>query len=172
MHQVPADGLGLAYRTSVLKGTDHAVVLRARFALTAGGQSAPIRYAELARTLGVVGADIVSVIVLERSQGRAVDDFTVVWPASALVGRILVGLGAATTFLALNACTREQHRANPSSSTSEPGGSYDLPMVALVPPVPAPTTTHSGTGNLSCSICRKIDSAMLLLPRQSVARSA
>jgi hypothetical protein len=49
---------------------------------------------QLARTLGVVGADIVSVVVLERSQGRAVDDFTVVWPASALVGRILVGLGA------------------------------------------------------------------------------
>jgi hypothetical protein len=49
---------------------------------------------QVARTLGVVGADIVSVVVLERSQGRAVDDFTVVWPASALVGRILVGLGA------------------------------------------------------------------------------
>jgi hypothetical protein len=49
---------------------------------------------QVARTLGVIGADIVSVIVLERSQGRAVDDFTVVWPASALVGRILVGLGA------------------------------------------------------------------------------
>ena len=49
---------------------------------------------QVARTLGVVGADIVSVVVLERSQGRAVGDFTVVWPASALVGRILVGLGA------------------------------------------------------------------------------
>ncbi|WP_203900501.1 amino acid-binding protein [Virgisporangium aliadipatigenens] len=49
---------------------------------------------QTARTLGVVGADIVSVVVLERAQGRAVDDFTVVWPASALVGRILVGLGA------------------------------------------------------------------------------
>ena len=49
---------------------------------------------QVARTLGVVGADIVSVVVLERAQGRAVDDFTVVWPASALVGRILVGLGA------------------------------------------------------------------------------
>ncbi len=45
-------------------------------------------------------------------------------------------------------------------------------MVALVPPVPAPTTTHSGTGFGSSFICSKIDSAMLLLPRQSVARSA
>jgi hypothetical protein len=49
---------------------------------------------QVARTLGVAGADIVSVVVLERASGRAVDDFTVVWPASALVGRILVGLGA------------------------------------------------------------------------------
>src|SRR5207244_9226945 len=47
---------------------------------------------QVARTLGIAGADIVSVVVLERSSGRAVDDFTVVWPASALVGRILVGL--------------------------------------------------------------------------------
>ena len=49
---------------------------------------------QVARTLGITGADIVSVVVLERAGGRAVDDFTVVWPASALVGRILVGLGA------------------------------------------------------------------------------
>ena len=46
------------------------------------------------------------------------------------------------------------------------------PMVALVPPVPAPTTIQSGMGWRSCAIWLKIDSAMLLLPRQSVARSA
>ena len=45
-------------------------------------------------------------------------------------------------------------------------------MVALVPPVPAPTTIHVGTGCRSSAIWLKIDSAMLLLPRQSVARSA
>ena len=33
---------------------------------------------------------------------------------------LLSACGAATTFLALNACTREQHRASPSSTTSEP----------------------------------------------------
>jgi hypothetical protein len=38
--------------------------------------------------------------------------------------------------------------------------------------VPALTTTHVGTGCRSADICSKIDSAMLLLPRQSVARSA
>jgi hypothetical protein len=44
--------------------------------------------------LGVLGADIVSVVVLERVRGRAVDDFTVVWPASAAVDRVVAGLVA------------------------------------------------------------------------------
>ena len=45
-------------------------------------------------------------------------------------------------------------------------------MVAEVPPVPAPTTIQAGTGWRSAPSWLKIDSAMLLLPRQSVARSA
>jgi hypothetical protein len=49
---------------------------------------------QVARVLGVVGADIVSVMVLERVGGRAVDDFTVVWPASAPADRVLDGLAA------------------------------------------------------------------------------
>lgn len=49
---------------------------------------------QLARTLGVAGADIVQVVVLERVAGRAVDDFTVVWPAAAPVDRVLAGLAA------------------------------------------------------------------------------
>ena len=49
---------------------------------------------QVARTLGVVGADIVQVVVLERVRGRAVDDVTVVWPASAAVDRVLAGLSA------------------------------------------------------------------------------
>ena len=44
--------------------------------------------------------------------------------------------------------------------------------LAEVPPVPAPHTIQRGTGCGSRSICAKIDSAILLLPRQSVARSA
>jgi UDP-N-acetylmuramate dehydrogenase len=75
VHQVPAAKLGLAYRTSVLKNTDHAVVLRTRFSLTAGGMSAPIRYAELARVLGVaqgerVPADAARKAVLELRRGK------------------------------------------------------------------------------------------------------
>ena len=45
-------------------------------------------------------------------------------------------------------------------------------MVAEVPPVPAVATIHSGSGYRSSDSWAKIDSAMLLLPRQSVARSA
>ena len=46
------------------------------------------------------------------------------------------------------------------------------PIVADVPPVPAPHTIQDGHGCSSSAICAKMLSAMLLLPRQSVARSA
>lgn len=49
---------------------------------------------QVARTLGVSGADIVQVVVLERMGGRAVDDFTVVWPGASRVERLLDGLAA------------------------------------------------------------------------------
>lgn len=49
---------------------------------------------QVARTLGVAGADIVQVVVLERLGGRAVDDFTVVWPGAARVDRLQAGLAA------------------------------------------------------------------------------
>jgi hypothetical protein len=66
------------------------MLLRLRVALP----DRPGSLGQVARTLGVVGADIVSVVVLERVGGRAVDDFTVVWPASAAVDRVLTGLAA------------------------------------------------------------------------------
>lgn len=49
---------------------------------------------QVARTLGVAGADIMQVVVLERVAGRAVDDFTVLWPGAARVDRLLAGLAA------------------------------------------------------------------------------
>lgn len=49
---------------------------------------------QLARTLGVAGADIVQVVVLERLGGRAVDDFTVMWPGPSRFDRLLAGLAA------------------------------------------------------------------------------
>ncbi|WP_228771615.1 UDP-N-acetylmuramate dehydrogenase [Actinokineospora iranica] len=72
--------LGLGYRTSVLKGTDRAVVLRARFELVDDGLSAPIRYTELARALGVrqdarvpVAAAREAVLDLRRGKGMVLD---------------------------------------------------------------------------------------------------
>lgn len=75
-----ADELGFAYRTSVLKGTDNGVVLSARFNLRQDGLSAPVRYAELARTLGVEVGDRVpaarvreAVLELRRRKGMVLD---------------------------------------------------------------------------------------------------
>jgi UDP-N-acetylmuramate dehydrogenase len=44
---------GFAYRTSTFKHGDRHVVLGVTFRLRRGGQSEPVRYAELARTLGI-----------------------------------------------------------------------------------------------------------------------
>ncbi|MEU8797680.1 ACT domain-containing protein [Spirillospora sp. NPDC048819] len=49
---------------------------------------------QVARTLGAAGADVVQMAVLERGNGRAMDDFTVVWPAGAGVERLVEGLGS------------------------------------------------------------------------------
>jgi UDP-N-acetylmuramate dehydrogenase len=48
---------GFAYRSSVFKHSDRYVVLEVDFRLARSGESAPIRYAELARTLGVEAGD-------------------------------------------------------------------------------------------------------------------
>lgn len=75
------DDLGLAYRTSVLKNTDRAVVLEVEFTLRVGGQSEPIRYAELAAHLDVepgerAAAALVreTVLRLRRGKGMVWDD--------------------------------------------------------------------------------------------------
>ncbi|WP_185000636.1 UDP-N-acetylmuramate dehydrogenase [Crossiella cryophila] len=80
VRQVSTAELGLGYRTSVLKGTDDAVVLRVSFALRTGGQSAPVRYAELANTLGVeLGARVPAaqvrdaVLALRTGKGMVLD---------------------------------------------------------------------------------------------------
>lgn len=49
---------------------------------------------QVARTLGAAGADVVQMAVLERGNGRAMDDFTVVWPAGTGIERLVGGLGA------------------------------------------------------------------------------
>ncbi|TDD88952.1 amino acid-binding protein [Actinomadura rubrisoli] len=49
---------------------------------------------QVARTLGAAGADVVQMAVLERAGGRALDDFTVAWPAGAGTERLPEGLGS------------------------------------------------------------------------------
>jgi UDP-N-acetylmuramate dehydrogenase len=77
---VPAAELGLGYRTSRLKYGHREVVLAARFRLSPDGLSAPIRYAELARVLGVepgsrapVGPVREAVLELRRGKGMVLD---------------------------------------------------------------------------------------------------
>jgi UDP-N-acetylmuramate dehydrogenase len=77
---VPAAELGLAYRTSTLKGRDDAIVLRVRYLLPGDGASAPIRYPELARALGVEPGERVAaaaardaVLGLRRGKGMVLD---------------------------------------------------------------------------------------------------
>jgi UDP-N-acetylmuramate dehydrogenase len=77
---VPASELRLGYRTSVLKGTDTAVVLQIRLKLHSDGRSAPIRYPELARALGVEPGTRVptalaraAVLELRRAKGMVLD---------------------------------------------------------------------------------------------------
>jgi hypothetical protein len=48
---------------------------------------------KVARILGAAGADVVQMAVLERDAGRALDDFTVAWPAGASIDRLIEGLG-------------------------------------------------------------------------------
>jgi UDP-N-acetylmuramate dehydrogenase len=71
---------GFTYRGSVFKGSDRYVVLDVTFALEESGESAPIRYAELARALGVeTGARVplkdarAAVLELRRRKGMLID---------------------------------------------------------------------------------------------------
>ncbi|MDV8001568.1 UDP-N-acetylmuramate dehydrogenase [Rhodococcus sp. IEGM 1408] len=78
---VSPGALGLAYRTSVLKNADRAVVLEVEFRLDAAGRSEPIRYAELAGRLGVTPGERTdpavvrrTVLELRRGKGMVLDD--------------------------------------------------------------------------------------------------
>jgi hypothetical protein len=49
---------------------------------------------KVARTLGAAGADVVQMTVLESDAGRALDDFTVAWPAGVGIDRLCGGLAS------------------------------------------------------------------------------
>jgi UDP-N-acetylmuramate dehydrogenase len=70
-----------AYRSSVFRGSDGHVILAVTFALVKRATSAPLRYAELSRALGVAEGERAplanvreTVIALRRKKGMVVDD--------------------------------------------------------------------------------------------------
>ena len=74
------DECGFAYRTSIFKHKDRYIVLSVDFSLTVSKLSAPIRYAELARSLGVAPGDRVpladaraAVLELRAGKGMVLD---------------------------------------------------------------------------------------------------
>jgi UDP-N-acetylmuramate dehydrogenase len=78
--ELPAAGCGFGYRTSRFRGSERFVVLSVTFTLAAQARSAPIRYAELAATLGVAPGDQVdgaearsAVIELRQRKGMVID---------------------------------------------------------------------------------------------------
>jgi UDP-N-acetylmuramate dehydrogenase len=75
------DACGFAYRSSVFRGSDGHVILDVTFGLPASDLSAPIRYAELARALGVREGERAplsrvreTVIALRRGKGMVIDE--------------------------------------------------------------------------------------------------
>ncbi len=64
------------------------MLLRLRIALP----DRPGSLGQVTRVLGAAGADITQVTVLDRGEGRALDDFTVCWPDSAPRDNLLQGL--------------------------------------------------------------------------------
>ncbi|MGJ6962041.1 amino acid-binding protein [Streptosporangium sp. G11] len=64
------------------------MLLRLRIALP----DQPGSLGKVTRVLGVAGADITQVVVLERGEGRALDDITVYWPDSAARESLVEGL--------------------------------------------------------------------------------
>ncbi len=78
--ELPPERCGFGYRTSAFKGNDRHVVLDVTLALRRGSLSAPVRYAQLARSLGVelgqrvpLGDARAAVLELRRGKGMVLD---------------------------------------------------------------------------------------------------
>jgi hypothetical protein len=83
----------------------------------------PGSLAKVTRILGVLGADVVQITVLERDTGRALDDIVVEWPGGQPRGRLLTALR--------NAPGVQPIGVWPAASTPEAQPEVDL-LVAMV----------------------------------------
>ncbi len=77
---IEAEECRFAYRTSAFKGDDRFVVVAVTFVLARRGESAPLRYAELTRALGVKEGDRApladvrrTILALRRAKGMVLD---------------------------------------------------------------------------------------------------
>jgi UDP-N-acetylmuramate dehydrogenase len=133
---VPAAELGLGYRTSRLKHGHREVVLAARFRLTTDGLSAPIRYAELARTLGVepgtrapVAPVRQAVLDLRRGKGMVLDEADHdTWSAGSFFTNPVVGPDVADE-VARRVAAADQR---PVTAWPTTGGHVKLSAAALI----------------------------------------
>ncbi|HEY2194125.1 MAG TPA: UDP-N-acetylmuramate dehydrogenase [Actinomycetospora sp.] len=133
---VPAAQLRLGYRTSRLKHADREMVLAARFRLSTDGLSAPIRYAELARVLGVeqearapVGAVRDAVLALRRGKGMVLDeDDHDTWSAGSFFTNPVVAPDVADE-VARRAAAADQR---PVTAWAMPDGRVKLSAAALI----------------------------------------
>jgi UDP-N-acetylmuramate dehydrogenase len=136
---VAAADLDLGYRTSRLKGdrnTDGEIVLGVRFRLTTDGLSAPIRYAELARALGVepgarvpVAAAREAVLGLRRAKGMVID------PADAdsrSAGSFFMNPVVDPDTAARVAARAEERGQAPVTAWPQPDGRVKLSAAALI----------------------------------------
>ncbi|MBI1757881.1 MAG: UDP-N-acetylmuramate dehydrogenase [Actinobacteria bacterium] len=104
--ELPAAECGFAYRSSIFKHTDRYVVLAVRFTLAASPRSAPIRYAELARSLGCaqgdrapLGAVREAVLELRRGKGMVLDPTDHdTWSAGSFFTNPVLSAGAVAGF--------------------------------------------------------------------------
>jgi UDP-N-acetylmuramate dehydrogenase len=80
VEEMPAAACGFRYRSSVFKYRDRRVVLSVTFNLRATARSGPLRYAELARALGIAEGETAplpdvrgAVLALRRGKGMVID---------------------------------------------------------------------------------------------------
>jgi UDP-N-acetylmuramate dehydrogenase len=136
---VPAADLGLGYRTSRLKGArnvDGEIVLGVRFRLTTDGLSAPVRYAELARALGVepgtrvpVADARAAVLALRRGKGMVIDPAD---PDSRSAGSFFTNPVVDEATAARVAARTEAAGQVPVTAWPQPGGLVKLSAAALI----------------------------------------